>query len=223
MLEGNPAEFELDRELSAQDVDKLVDLSVERLCEKDSPSLETIKMQVGFDSSYVKLEDQLQAEKEEYERKMKLIQKDVLAAQPKGSADFDALTSLYRQIFSYLLSFYEDPEITRDRVIEREIAAALESVFPRIGLKSFVHLSADEKRSQLGEMARIVLGIRLFNRELGKGGAGLRNIEEEAYGRSIELRDSIEHLAEQCQDVCLQYQVHAADLSQKDSIITFYP
>jgi hypothetical protein len=33
---------------------------------------------------------------------------------------------------------------------------------------------------QLEEMANIVLGIRLFNREIGKGGAGLDAIEDDA-------------------------------------------
>lgn len=36
-----------------------------------------------------------------------------------------------------------------DREVEREVAAALESVFPRIGLKAFVMLSPEQKRAQV--------------------------------------------------------------------------
>ncbi len=61
-----------------------------------------------------------------------------------------------------------------------QVAAALESVFPRIGLKSFIMLPPDQKKAQLEEMTNIVLGIRLFNREIGKGGAGLEYIEDDA-------------------------------------------
>ena len=53
----------------------------------------------------------------------------------------------------------------------REIAAALESVFPRIGLKAFTALPQEDKTAQLNELANIVLGIRLFNR----CGVSLRN------------------------------------------------
>ena len=70
-------------------------------------------------------------------------------------------------MFTYLLKF-ADAETAGDRNVEREIAAALESVFPRIGLKSFISLPSDQKRDQLNEMANIVQGIRLFNREIGK-------------------------------------------------------
>jgi hypothetical protein len=41
------------------------------------------------------------------------------------------------------------PEGNNDREVEREVAAALESVFPRIGLKAFVMLSPEQKRAQV--------------------------------------------------------------------------
>lgn len=94
---------------------------------------------------------------------------------------------------------------------EREVSAALESVFPRIGLKvpilfylhlmlstvflcfvfrlmwllfltqSFVSLNTEEKRNQLNELGNIILGIRLFNKDLSK----VRPIKLE---KNIELR-----------------------------------
>jgi len=100
-------------------VDKLVDLSVERLCEQDSPSLEAIKMQVGFDSSYVKLEDHVNADHEEYDRKMKQIQKDVLSVRPKGSSDFDALTGLYNR--RYFFDYFER-EMVRAKRYEHNVS-----------------------------------------------------------------------------------------------------
>ena len=52
--------------------------------------------------------------------------------------------------------------ISHDREVEREVAADLESVFPRIGLKAFVQLNSEEKNVQLAELARIVLGEHFF-------------------------------------------------------------
>lgn len=54
----------------------------------------------------------------------------------------------------------------------------MESVLPRAGLRPFVALTTPEKVSQLCELANIVQGIRLFNQNIGKGGAGLEPFED---------------------------------------------
>ena len=56
------------------------------------------------------------------------------------------------------------------------MAAALESVIPRAALAPFVTLSSSEKLVQLVELSNLVIGIRLFNQEIGKGGAGLLKV-----------------------------------------------
>lgn len=85
---------------------------------------------------------------------------------------------MYRKIFKFLLDFAPTDKSGVDRAIEREVAAALESVFPRLGLKAFVQLNFDEKTAQLMELGRIVYGIRLFNKAQNRGGAGISNIDE---------------------------------------------
>lgn len=67
---------------------------------------------------------------------------------------------------------------TVSNTIEREVAAALESVLPRAGLRPFISLATPEKVAQLCELSNIVIGIRLFNREIGKGGIGLESFDE---------------------------------------------
>ena len=52
-------------------------------------------------------------------------------------------------------------------------AAALQSVFPQTELGTFMALGKEEKESQLKELTYIVTGIRLFNRDCGKGGEGI--------------------------------------------------
>ena len=93
-----------------------------------------------------------------------------------------------------------------ERAVERELAAALESVFPRIGLKSFVLLGAEEKRLQLEELARIVTGIRLFNREQGKGGAGLDHVEDAVATTVSDLREALDAEVAEQHEVCTRYQ-----------------
>lgn len=51
--------------------------------------------------------------------------------------------------------------------------AALQSVFPQTELAAFLSLSKKEKDRQLKELTMIVTGIRLFNKDCGKGGEGI--------------------------------------------------
>ncbi len=55
--------------------------------------------------------------------------------------------------------------------------AALQSVFPQAELGTFMALSKLDKEKQLRELTSIVTGIRLFNKECGKGGAGIDDCE----------------------------------------------
>ena len=51
MVLENAAKFPLDKELNESDVQELIKMACERLCEEDSPPLETVKMQVAIDAA----------------------------------------------------------------------------------------------------------------------------------------------------------------------------
>ena len=55
--------------------------------------------------------------------------------------------------------------------------AALQSVFPQTELGTFMSLVKKDKERQLQELTMIVTGIRLFNKECGKGGEGIDDCE----------------------------------------------
>ena len=124
----------------------------------------------------------------------------------EDAGDFEALTVLYRKIFRFLLDFAPNSKV-QDRQVEREVAAALESVFPRVGLKTFVQLSYDEKSSQLAELAKIVLGIRLFNRDQNRGGAGIDNMDKEGNQLAATMLDDVNNEVEYFSDACNKYQL----------------
>jgi len=46
-------------------------------------------------------------------------------------------------------------------------------VFPQTELGTFMIMSKKDKQQQLQELTNIVTGIRLFNRNSGKGGEGI--------------------------------------------------
>ena len=53
VVEANAESFALDRKITPELLDQLILQSVEKLLEKDNPALETMKMQVDYDSSFL--------------------------------------------------------------------------------------------------------------------------------------------------------------------------
>lgn len=51
ILENDPVLFSPDSDLSSEGIETLIRMAISKLCEKDAPALETIKMQVTFDST----------------------------------------------------------------------------------------------------------------------------------------------------------------------------
>ncbi|KNC48067.1 UPF0704 protein C6orf165 [Thecamonas trahens ATCC 50062] len=73
----------------------------------------------------------------------------------------------------------------------KECNAALESIFPHSELPAFVMLSASDKTQQLNEMAKIVVGILLYNRSIGKGGSHIVDVPGELLDESRQLREAV--------------------------------
>jgi len=71
-----------------------------------------------------------------------------------------------------ITKLYENLPITMC-VLYSYVSAALQSVFPQTELGTFMSLTKRDKERQLNELTLIVTGIRLFNRECGKGGEGI--------------------------------------------------
>ncbi|CAB1098439.1 unnamed protein product [Ectocarpus sp. CCAP 1310/34] len=250
--------FSLNSPLTQEGLSDLIDRSVDRLLEVDSPSLETMKMQVAVDSSYISEEEGLMNSHQRRTARLREMQRTIATMRPKDGADFDALTALHRQvpliptyfysftvempivdvnnrkhcvrsyplslrctaaahlglgyargmsmqIFSYLLRHASDDSRV-GREVEREVAAALESVFPRISLKAFINLGSEEKYAQLDELANIVLGIRVFNQHIGKGGINVPNPEQEAATLLLDMGRVLSDELEQAQQTCAELQ-----------------
>lgn len=162
-------------------------------------------MQVAFDSAYFRNHTELEASLASKRERLQDIEAEVVGANSASANDFNAMTQVYHQIFQYLTTHADVDSAEADDEILREIAAALESVFPRVGLKAFVSLSTAEKSSQLKELARLILGVRLFNKVAGKGGAGLKNVPELAQTQSQNLLGSIQRQLDLAQNQCEQY------------------
>ncbi|XP_060061483.1 cilia- and flagella-associated protein 206 [Erinaceus europaeus] len=164
--------FNIDRILIKSDVQKLVKDCVARLLDTKNPSLDTIKMQVYFDMNYTSREEFLEEHHRVLESRLSPVSREIT---DNRACARDELESLYRKIVSYVLlcSGLGSPT---DIKIVREATAALQSVFPQAELSTFLTLSKKDKERQLKELTMIVTGIRLFNRDCGKGGEGIDDL-----------------------------------------------
>ena len=176
VLENRDGAFNLDHGMAPESVEHLLQACVSRLLEKDSPRMDTIRMQVAFDLAFVETEEQMEemklAGKKQIQRQIQHITDSAAAV---ALLEADKVNVVFRQIFELLMvhaaRLHADDE--DQKLNEREIAAALDSVFPRVGIKAFLQLPKRDMALQLEELTTIVLGIRLFNKEMGKGGIGI--------------------------------------------------
>lgn len=188
--------FYLESKVNEEEAKELVEIVTAKLIDDHSMSMskpappqpDTIRLQIGYDSAYVKQEYSRQQTITKLSHESNRLIDEIVSFEPRSGNDFEGITLLYKKIYNYLLykskqhilgnlsSITLTPSISS--TIEREVGAALESVLPRAGLRPFVSLTTPEKVAQLCELSNIVIGIRLFNREIGKGGVGLESFHD---------------------------------------------
>jgi hypothetical protein len=184
ILNPSTGTFYVAKPLEEADARAVVEAAVKKLfAKKVQPDLQLLKLQASYSSAAHDTETSFAKKDADREEQTKRLLAGIKSEEPVKfeKQDFDAISVTYRQIFAWLLlkCGHPDPDAeakidkAERKAVERECAAALESVFPRVGLRAFVSLTPNEKAAQLQELAAIVLGIRLFNAHLGKGGTCL--------------------------------------------------
>jgi hypothetical protein len=158
----------------------------------------------------------------EYKRQERLVAQsvetgrlidEIVSLDVKSTKDFESLTQLYKRIFNFLL--FKNKELTpplQEELssitsfnLEKEVAAALESVIPRAALGPFVSLTSAEKVTQLIELSNLVIGIRLFNKEIGKGGGSLASLADLVTSSGREITDLLCSEIETTNNLCEEY------------------
>lgn len=197
-------QFDIFQGLEPEQEKDIIGLSLERCVKKDDPIFETVKMQVTFESLYATelhrlRQEQVKRDQSNNQQLDKIVQ---IGTNLQSNAQ---VASLYRSIFKLMLANSCVDEGRRDRNVEREIAAALESVFPQAGLNAFNMMMPDEKTNQIRDLVNIVLGIRLFNREIKKGGAGIVDIPGMVSTDVDKLYEELELESTEMGDICYTY------------------
>ncbi|XP_077075669.1 cilia- and flagella-associated protein 206 [Siphateles boraxobius] len=165
-------QFNVDRTLTKEDVQKLIELCVDRLMDQASPTLNTIKMQVYFDMNYTSPREFLEMQQKVLQSRLLSLSREITDCRAQTRED---LQGLYSKIVSYVMQRSNLGSPTDINTV-RETTAALQSVFPQSQLATFMSLLKQEKEKQLTQLTLIVSGIRLFNKDTKKGGEGIQNL-----------------------------------------------
>eukprot|EP00933_Yihiella_yeosuensis_P014418 TRINITY_DN12951_c1_g2_i1.p1 TRINITY_DN12951_c1_g2~~TRINITY_DN12951_c1_g2_i1.p1 ORF type:complete len:639 (-),score=117.59 TRINITY_DN12951_c1_g2_i1:98-2014(-) len=202
--------FFSEKPIEENEAKMVVEEAAKRILAKEEPGISTLKLQASYESAFAEIEQESKskqiASKAAEERSLNWISNFTAGF----DQDFDSLTGLYKQIYNFLLLRCTSPTgastAPKDQAVEREVAAALESVFPRVGLRSFVALTGAEKTAQLQELSGIVLGIRLFNQHQKKGGTGLPVLEGvQDHMKCEELLASVQKEADEIVELLRDY------------------
>jgi hypothetical protein len=158
----------LEDKLSESEMKELKKLAEKKVVGRENPEMRIIDMQITYDTEFLEMEKKKEGKVNEEALATGEKIDEVVNYEVKNAKDFEGLTQLYKKIFNFLL--HKNREITDKPLfadnqfkVEKEVAAALESVIPRAALGPFVTLNSSEKVTQLVELSNLVVGIRLFN------------------------------------------------------------
>ena len=190
-------------DISQNVIDHTVQRSITCLCERDSPSMETIKMQISHDVYCFERHADLQ---ENYKEQQLTNQNAIGSILRKAQScrhirsnsinqplDQAKLDNLYREMFMFVLKSSSVGGGARDdmsklQTFREAVATAMESVFPRSAVQSFVPLEHEDQKTQLEQLPVVVLGMCVVNaKEAGTEKIGMKDLEKLCLERCSDL------------------------------------
>eukprot|EP00971_Amphidinium_carterae_P236429 4692125-Amphidinium_carterae.1 len=174
--------FYVEKPIYESDARTMIEDAAKKILSKEQPGISCLRLQAAYEGAFADLDADLQKRTQQSGVVEDRLVGFISGFEAKFDQDFESLMVVYKKIYQFLLIHCTQPMRTatppKDPVVEKEVAAALESVFPRVGLRAFVALTGAERAAQLHELASIVFGIRLFNQHQGKGGTGIPRIQD---------------------------------------------
>lgn len=184
---------------------------------KEDGILETLKLQVTYELAHVKEEDKVEQIKTFFDSEINNLIKEITSFQNTSKKDYDSI-QIHKKIFSFLLiktrqntlnSLNDFTSNLTNQTLgissEREIYAILDNVLPKSGLPPFVSLSSQDKIAQLNDLSNIVMGIRLLNGEIGKGGIGLLTLNDMRKRLNSDLSNDVKQFYNNITEICEKY------------------
>lgn len=212
MLE-DPRAFPLDAPLGDDAASTLVTRAA-RLAERRTDNVigDTLRMQATFESRFHSEREKFHGKLRARQRRLREMREEVCATPARLASDYDAMSTLYKTIFQYVAlhadtGTADGPSASSKPSADaaREIASALESVFPRAGLRLFLSHGKEDREDMLKHVTLVVAGIRLYNWDAGKSATELLNVPGAAAASAQQLATDAGDAAAQAQGLCDQY------------------
>ena len=192
------------------DDDYLVSKSIQKILEYDFVSLETIKMQISFEvGRFTDDRNKLMKRERLVKSKKEMVQKLVSSTfSTFHSSDIKKLEKYRKDILMFVLkisSLLEEGDETKEKKdgkVEKEITTAFDAILPLSAIKSFIFFSENEKKNQLQELPKLILGMRVNNKMLEKGGAGIQDIDEICHKKSIQSLNEVDTEISESSEIC---------------------
>jgi len=160
-------------------VGELADAMLPRLLVTDSPSMQTMQMQVAVDTAHVRATREVRARHSAMEASAARFLEEIVRARltecQRVEDEETQLHAIYNLVFQYVCWAGHMQYALENAFSREEILAGLESIFPRVGLRRFLTLSIKDRKKQISDLPLYVLGIQILNRSLSKGGSMLDN------------------------------------------------
>jgi hypothetical protein len=209
MIYDNPRNgFDSDVPMDRHSVRRLIGACVHKITNDFNPVMETMRMQVKlkftlfmarftallsliqvlFNTTFAPSADWILEYRRELEAKMGPLSREIVETQVTSKAGLDAL---YSKLVTTVVLRSGLGNPTNGKVL-REATAGLQSVFPPASLLKFMLQGRIDKLAQIRELANVVAGIRIFNWDAKRGGAGIEDLPS-IMSNSIET--TLKHLA----------------------------
>jgi hypothetical protein len=176
-------------EVTPEHVEQLVNGAVRTLTMNDSAVLETFKLQASVTTAQQEQVNKLRTERVQHKAKSQRLMEEVWSKRDPNEVFGDITLFVMHESHTTQL---------HDETSQRETMAALETVFPKSLMDSFIAQKEADKIRQMEEIWRIVWGIRLYNFFSSKGGSGIPNLVDELQtavqqvtGDSLNLQDEV--------------------------------
>ena len=183
--------FLCERALDRDDIRRLVGTCTDRLLHDHKPLLETIRMQAHWLCHYGSWEDMITDHRHQLDSKLASLTRMVVEDNARTKQGLD---SLYRRLVTLVVlrSGLGNPT---DPAVLQEANNCLNTVFPVSQLVNFQGLARIEKKTKLRQLTALVKGLRIYNWDCGRGGAGVDHLPSILNSAAEATRNNLTSLA----------------------------
>ncbi|RZC32461.1 UPF0704 protein C6orf165 -like [Asbolus verrucosus] len=159
--------------INREDVQNFIKFVVAKLEDQLTPSMIVLKMQFYFHCNFSMKQKMLKRNRTELLARLKTLEHEIIDI--KVLKEDEEIDFIYKKMVYYITLASGLGNPTLDPVF-KEVRAALGSILDTHEIKEYCKQPKYAKIENLQEFTKLVTGIRLFNKDCGKGGEGMEEL-----------------------------------------------